>query len=71
MRNASAKRRVKSKYSTNNRCAKTEDVLCNPANPVNPDSKPGVRGEFILKPVGEKTRSIASLHDDILPPGAK
>ena len=25
---------------------------------------------FTLKPVGEKTQSIASLHDDILPPGA-
>ena len=46
----------------------TNDVI---VNPENPDSKPGVRGEFTLKPVGEKTRSIASLHDDILPPGAK
>ena len=24
----------------------TKDALCNPQNPVNPDSKPGVRGEF-------------------------
>ncbi len=39
MRYASAKRSVKSKYSTNNRCAKTEDVLCNPENLVNPDSE--------------------------------
>ncbi|MDP4701527.1 MAG: hypothetical protein NWS66_16415 [Saprospiraceae bacterium] len=45
----------------NNPYTQIEDVLCNPENPVNPDSKPGVRGEFILKPVGEKTRSIASL----------
>ena len=39
----------------------TEDVLCNPRNPENPDSKPSVAGKFILKPIGEKTRGIASL----------
>jgi hypothetical protein len=39
----------------------TEEALCNPRNPVNPDSKPRVAGKFILKPIGEKTRGIASL----------
>ena len=34
--------------STNKQYAKNEDVLCNPQNPVHPDSKPGVRGKFIL-----------------------
>ena len=39
----------------------TEEALCDPRNPVNPDSKPRVAGKFILKPIGEKTRGIASL----------
>ena len=39
----------------------TEEALCNPRNPVIPDSKPRVAGKFILKPIGEKTRGIASL----------
>jgi len=48
--------------SPNNLPNRIEDVICNPRNPVNPDSKPGVGGKFILKPIGEKTRGIASLH---------
>ena len=32
--------------STNNHYLQTEDVLCNPQNPVNPDSEPGVRINF-------------------------
>ena len=45
-----------------------EDVLSNPENPVNPDSKPQLKaGEFTLKPVGEKTRGIASLRGKIVP----
>ena len=39
----------------------TEDVIVNPRNPVNPDSKPIFEIIFYLRPVGEKTRSIASL----------
>ena len=39
----------------------TGDVIVNPRNPENPDSKPIFAIIFNLKPVGEKTRSIASL----------
>ena len=39
----------------------TGDVIVNPINPVNPDSKPISAIIFNLKPVGEKTRSIAYL----------
>jgi hypothetical protein len=51
MCNTSAKSGVKNQ-STNNPYTQTEDVLCNPENPVNPDSKPGVWGKFILKSDG-------------------
>jgi hypothetical protein len=61
MRNASAKRNIKSNPFTNNPQVQTEDVIYNPKNPENPDSKPSVAGKFILKPIGEKTRGIASL----------
>ena len=44
------KKGVKSIQFTNNPQVQSEDVLFNPRNPVNPDSKPGVRGKFILKP---------------------
>jgi hypothetical protein len=44
----SAKSGVKNQ-STNNPYTQTEDVLCNPENP---DSKPDVRGKFILKSDG-------------------
>ena len=37
------------------------DVIVNPRNPENPDSKPISAIIFNLKPVGEKTRRIASL----------
>jgi hypothetical protein len=39
MRYASAKRRLKSNHFSNNLPDQNEDVLCNPINPVNPDSK--------------------------------
>ena len=45
----------------NQHYTQTEEVLCNPRNPENPDSKPRVAGKFILKPIGKKTRGIASL----------
>ena len=91
MRYASAKRRVKSNLFSNNLPDQNDDVLFNPKNPVNPDSKPRrqappktkttyrkkhtwnplifkihdsehlISGNIILRPVGEKTRGIASL----------
>jgi len=39
MRNASAKRRLKSNHFSNNLPDQNEYVLYNPINPVNPDSK--------------------------------
>ncbi len=33
--------------SSNKHCAKNEDVLFNPQNPVNPDSNQVIRGNFI------------------------
>jgi hypothetical protein len=36
-------KKVNKESSSNNPYPQTEDVLC---NPVNPDSKPGVRGKF-------------------------
>jgi hypothetical protein len=48
--------------SPNNLPNRIEDVIVNPINPENPDSKPGVEDKFILKPIGEKTRGITSLH---------
>jgi hypothetical protein len=45
--------------SPNNLPNRIEDVI---VNPINPDSKPGVEDKFILKPIGEKTRGITSLH---------
>jgi hypothetical protein len=51
------------KEASNNKLpTQIEDVIVNPRNPVNPDSKPGVEDKFILKPIGEKTRGITSLH---------
>ena len=61
MRYASTKSLEMKEPSNNNLSTQTGDVIDNPENPVNPDSKPRVEGEFILKPDGEKTRSIASL----------
>jgi hypothetical protein len=46
MRNASAKRNLKSNPFTNNPQVQTEDVPYNPINPVNPDSKPGKASEY-------------------------
>ena len=39
----------------------TEDVIVNPRNPVNPDSKPIFEIIFNLKPVGEKTMRASPL----------
>ena len=51
------------KEASNNKLpTQIEDVIVNPINPENPDSKPGIEDKFILKPIGEKTRGIASLH---------
>ena len=61
MRNASAKSIIKSNNLQFNLHVQNDDVLYNSENPVNPDSKPGVADKFILKPVREKTRGIASL----------
>ena len=44
MRNASAKRRVKSDPFSNNLPDQNEEVNCNPVNPVNFDSKPNESG---------------------------
>ena len=60
--NASAKGFEMKEASPNNLPNRIEDVIVNPRNPVNPDSKPGVEDKFILKPIGEKTRGITSLH---------
>ena len=66
MRNAAAGGRVM-KVSFNCYLAtQTGDVIVNPRNPENPDSKPIFAIIFNLKPVGEKTRSIASLQWRIL-----
>jgi hypothetical protein len=32
--------------SANKHYVKTKDVLCNPQNPVNPDSEPSFRGKY-------------------------
>jgi hypothetical protein len=52
---------VNSNYIKNNHKVQTKDVLCNPKNLVNPDSKLGVVGKIKWKPIAEKTRGIASL----------
>ena len=44
MRNASAKRNLKSNPFTNNPQVQTEDVNLNSVNPENPDSKPQITG---------------------------
>ena len=71
MRYASAKKMIKSNPLRITITLNPKTSSVNPVNPVNPDSKAGVKGKFKLKTFGEKTRSIASLHYDILPPGAK
>ena len=59
---ASAKGFEMKEASPNNLPNRIEDVIVNPINPENPDSKLGVGSKFILKPIGERTRGIASLH---------
>ena len=60
LRNAAAGGRVMKAPFNSNLPYQTGDVIVNPINPVNPDSKPIFAIIFNLKPVGEKTRSIAS-----------
>ena len=48
VRNASARGLAMKATFINNLSTQTNDVLYNPQNPVNPDSKPGVRGEFYI-----------------------
>ena len=70
MRYAAAKRRVKSNLlRINIPKTKTFSAILKILKILIQNQALGVN--FTLKPVGEKTRSIASLHDDILPPGAK
>jgi len=47
MRNASAKSIIKSNNLQFNLHVQTDDVLYNPENPVNPDSKPGAAARII------------------------
>ncbi len=54
MQYASAKKSVKKTNLRITHNTQTKDVLSNPPNPVNPDSKPSEKGKFILKPIGEK-----------------
>ena len=61
MRNESAKDLEMKTPFNNNLPTQIGDVIINPQNPVNPDSKAGVKGKFKLKTFGEKTRGIASL----------
>ena len=44
MRNASTRRGEKGNQFIYYPQVQTEDVLCNPRNPINPDSKPGESG---------------------------
>ena len=48
MRNASPKRPEMKAPFNNNLPTQTGDVIINPGNPVNPDSKPGDKGEFFI-----------------------
>ena len=50
MRNASAKGLEMKAPSNNNLATQTGDVIVNPQNPVNPDSKPRVKaGEIYIE----------------------
>ena len=46
MRYASGRGLEKKAAHNNNLPTQTNDVMVNPRNPVNPDSKPGIRSEF-------------------------
>ena len=61
MRYAAAGGREMKSPSNRNIPTLTGDVIINPINPENPDSKPIFEIIFKLIPVGEKTRGIASL----------
>ena len=66
MRNAAAGGRVMKVSFNSYLPTQPGDVIVNPRNPENPDSKPIFEIIFYLRPVGEKTRSIASLQWRIL-----
>jgi hypothetical protein len=48
VRYASVKSHVMKAASNNNLSTQTNDVLYNPKNPVNPNSKPDVRSKFYI-----------------------
>ena len=66
MRNAAAGGRVMKVSFNSYLPTQPGDVIVNPRNPENPDSKPIFEIILYLRPVGEKTRSIASLQWRIL-----
>ena len=71
MRYASAKSFEMKEPSNNNLSTQTGDVIDNPENPVNPDSKPDAIGWISkYRPVGEKTRGRREAsrlyNDDVL-----
>jgi len=61
MLNAAARGRVMKAPFNSNLPTQNGDVI---VNPENPDSKPIFAIIFKMKPVGKKTRSIASLLDE-------
>ncbi len=61
MRYAAAGGRVMKAPFNINLPTQTGDVIVNPENPVNPDSKPIFAIIFNLKPVGEKTMRASPL----------
>ncbi len=58
MRNASAKSLAMKAPSNNNLPSQTNDVIFNPQNPVNPDSKPQITG-IIWKLTLPHTKKLA------------
>ena len=61
MRYAAARGRLMKAPFNSNLPSQTGDVIVNPENPVNPDSKPIFAIIFNLKPVGEKTMRASPL----------
>ena len=62
MRNAAAGGRVMKVSFNSYLPTQPGDVIVNPRNPVNPDSKPIFAIIFNLKPVGEKTMRASRLY---------
>ena len=61
MRYAAARGRLMKAPFNSNLPSQTGDVIVNPENPVNPDSKPIFAIIFKLKPVEEKTMRASPL----------